>query len=95
MIAGVGGLVLFSYFWNQRRIPQAIAAVRQRQVTERPRTYNDPTPPPPTTATMVAPPPPTAQVTTVTPHVPAPAQVTTVTAAAPVVSSSRGRPEGS
>jgi Domain of unknown function (DUF6458) len=95
MVVGVGGLVLFFYFWNQRRIPQAAPAVRQRQVTERPRTYDDPTPPPPTTATMVAPQPPSALVTAVTPQVPAPAQVTTVTATAPVVSSSRGRPEGS
>lgn len=95
MIVGVGGLVLFFYLWNQRRIPQAAPAVRQRRVTARPRTYDDPTPPPPTTATMVAPQPPSVQVTTVTPQVPAPAQVTTVTATAPVVSSSRGRPEDS
>ncbi len=91
MVVGVIGLVLFFYFWNQRRVPQAVSAMRQRQVTERARTYDDPTPPPPTTATMVTPQPPSAQVTTVMPSVPAP----TATATAPVVSSSQGRPEGS
>jgi hypothetical protein len=42
MAAGVGGLVLFFYFWNRRRVPVA-AQPAPREV---PRTYDDATPPP-------------------------------------------------
>jgi hypothetical protein len=92
MVVGVGGLILFFYFWNQRRVPEAVAAVRQRQVAEVPRTYDEPTPPPPT-MTTVTPPRPPAPVTMVVPQ-PPPAPVTTVTATAPVVVSSQARPDG-
>ncbi|GIH03589.1 hypothetical protein Rhe02_16560 [Rhizocola hellebori] len=44
MAAGVGGLILFFYFWNRRRAP---ALARQTQVREVSRTYDDSTPPPP------------------------------------------------
>ena len=104
MAAGVGGLILFFYFWNQRRVPQVVAAVRQRQVADVPRTYDDPTPPPapavsvmtpppPAPVTMFVPQPPSAPVTMVVPQ-PPPAPVTTVTATAPVVVSSQARPDG-
>jgi len=94
MVVGVGGLILFFYFWNQRRVPQAVAAVRQRQVTGQPRTYDDPTPPPPSKVTTLrAQSPPPATATMVMPQ-PPPATVTTVSATAPVVVSSQGRPEG-
>jgi hypothetical protein len=92
MVVGVGGLILFFYFWNQRRVPEAVAAVRQRQVAEVPRAYDDPTPLPPT-VTTVTPPQPPAPVTMVVPQ-PPPAPVTTVTATAPVVVSSQTRRDG-
>lgn len=93
MVVGVGGLILFLYFWNQRRGPQAVAAVRQRQVTEQPRTYDDPTPLPPSTVTsLTAMSPPPATATVVMPQ-PPPVTVATVSATAPVVASSQGRPE--
>jgi Domain of unknown function (DUF6458) len=92
MVVGVGGLIMFSYFWNRSRVPEAVAAVRQRQVAPPPRTYDDPTPPPPTTLTTVRPQSPPA---TVTPQPPFPAQVTTVSATAPVAASSKDRREGS
>lgn len=50
MIVGIGGLIMFFTFWNRRREPEAVAAVRQREVTEQPRTYDTaapPSPPPP------------------------------------------------
>jgi hypothetical protein len=92
MVVGVGGLILF-FFWNQRRVPQTAATARQRQGTVQPRTYDDPTPPPPSTVTThrtQSPPPATA--TMVMPQ-PPPATVTTVSATAPVVGPSQGRPE--
>lgn len=94
MVAGVGGVILFFYFWNQRRVPQAVAAVRPRQVTQQPRTYDDPTPLPPSTVTTLRAmsPPPPATATVVMPP-PPPATVTTVSATAPVVATSQGRPE--
>ncbi|GIH07821.1 hypothetical protein Rhe02_58880 [Rhizocola hellebori] len=103
MLVGVGGLILFFYFWNRRRVPQAVTAIRQRQVADAPRTYDDPTPPPrptvsvmtpqsPAPATMFVPQPP-APVTMLVPQPPQ-APVATVTATAPVVLSSRARPDG-
>jgi Na+/proline symporter len=46
MIAGVAGTILFFVFWNRRRSPGAVVAQRS-VVTERPVSYQDPTPPPP------------------------------------------------
>jgi len=92
MAVGVGGLILFFYFWNQRWVPQVVAAVRERQVTVKPRAYDDPTRLPPSTVTTLrAMSPPPATATTVMAQ-PSPATVTTVSAAAPVVVSSQGRP---
>jgi hypothetical protein len=88
MVAGVGGLVMFFYLWNRRRVPQAVTVLRQRQTTDVPRAYDDPTPLPAVTTVMS----PRPQPVTVTPPLP-PAQVTTVTATAPVAVSSQGRPE--
>lgn len=89
MVAGVGGLILFFYQWNRRRVPQAVTVMRQRQATKVPRTYDDPTPVP--AVPTVTPPPPLPE--TVMPQPLPPAQVTTVTATAPVAASSLGRPE--
>lgn len=94
MAAGVGGLVLFFYFWNQRRAPQPVAPVKQRRVNSVPRTYDDPTPPPPTVNTVTPQPQSPTTPLTVTPEWPPPAQATAVPATAPVVASSQGRPEG-
>ena len=94
MVAGTAGLILFVYLWNRRRIPQAVAVLRQRPVAAVPRTYDDPTPPPPTVTPMTLPQPqPTTVITTVTPQPLPPAQATTVTATAPVAVSSQGHPE--
>lgn len=91
MVAGAGGLILFFYLWNRRRVPQAVAVLRQRPVAAVPRTYDDPTPPPPTVIPMTSPQPRPTTVTTVTPQ--PPAQATTVIATAPVAVSSQGHPE--
>ena len=80
MIVGVGGLIMFFAFWNRRREPEAVAAVKQRMVTEQSRTYDSPAPPAPATVTTVTP---------VTPQQPAAAQVTTVTATPPTPATSR------
>lgn len=95
MVAGVGGLILFFYFWNRQRVPEAVASVRQRQVTEPPRTNNDPAPPQPATVTTVTPPrPQPTTVNTVTPQLPPPAHVTTVSATAPVAVASQSPRQG-
>src|SRR5688500_1449820 len=86
MIAGVGGLTLFFYFWNRQRTPEAVASVRQRQAPAQPRTYDDPTPPPATVTTVTPQP---ATVTAVTPQLPPPAHATTVSATAAVPVPSR------
>lgn len=65
MAAGVGGLLLFLYFWNRRRTPEAVTTMRQRRTADVARTYDDPTPPPPT-----------ARETMETPQTPLPAQTT-------------------
>jgi hypothetical protein len=90
MIVGVGGLILFFYFWNRRRAPQFVTDLQQRRVTGASRTYGDPTPPPLTTATTVTPLP-SAPLPVPLP----PPQVTTVSATAPVVASSQSRRPGS
>src|SRR5687768_4092456 len=89
MVAGVGGLILFLYQWNRRRVPQAVTVLRQRRATDVPRTYDDPTPLPIVPAVTPRRPLPE----TVTPQPLPPAQVTAVTATAPVAASSQGRPE--
>lgn len=88
MAAGVGELLLFLYFWNRRRTPEAVATLRQRRSADAPRTYDDPTPPPATVIAATPQPPLPAQATT--PQVP----VATVIATAPVAASSQRRPDG-
>ncbi|WP_020519454.1 DUF6458 family protein [Catelliglobosispora koreensis] len=91
MVAGVGGLILFFYFWNQSRVPEAVTAVRQRQVPGPPRAYNDAAAPP---ATVTPPQPQPATVTTVMPQQPHPATFNTVTATAPVPAASQSPRQG-
>ena len=93
MIAGFVGLILLSALWKRRLEAEAVTSVKQRQVANVPRTYDDPTPlPPATIATVQAPP---QTLTPVTAQPTAPAQPTTVRASAPVAASSQGRPTGS
>lgn len=44
MVAGVGGLILFFYFWNRRRLPVTARQPQRQQVSP---TYDDSIPPPP------------------------------------------------
>jgi len=60
MAAGVVGLVAFLYFWNRRRVPDAVAAVRRQQIADIPRTDETSMLPPVTTATTVTAPAPVA-----------------------------------
>jgi hypothetical protein len=64
MVVGAAGLILFFYFWNQRRVPQTVAAVRQRPVTL--------TPPRPAAETAATAPLPPAQDTAVIATAPVP-----------------------
>jgi hypothetical protein len=88
MIVGAGGLILFFYFWNRRRVPETVEAIRQPQMRSRPPTYDDTAPPQPATVTAaapVAPPPATmATVAATAPVAPPPATMATVAATAPV-----------
>ena len=100
MIVGAGGLILFFYLWNRRRVPVAVEAVRQPQMRSRPSTYDDPAPRQPatvSTVTAVAPvaPPPetTATVAAPAPVAPPPETAGTVTAKASVPVASQGQPD--
>jgi len=96
MIAGFVGLILLSALWKRRLEAEAVTSVKQRQVANVPRTYDDPTPLPPATIATVAivqAPPETP--TPVTAQPTAPAQPTRWRASAPVAASSQGRPTGS
>jgi hypothetical protein len=55
MAAGVVGLVVFFYFWNRRRVPEAVAAVRQQRIADMPRPDDTSMLPPATTVTAAAP----------------------------------------
>jgi hypothetical protein len=93
MIVGVVGLILLSALWKRRLAAEAVTSVSTRRVANVPRTYDDPTPPPPTTMATVQAPPET--LTPVTARPMKPAQPTTVRASAPVAGSSQGRPQRS
>jgi Domain of unknown function (DUF6458) len=84
MVAGAVGLILFFVFWSHRRAPQAVAVLPQPRVDPAPRTYDDATPPPPTTVSPVEPLPPAPLKPALVP----PAQVTAVSATAPVKATS-------